>query len=62
MKKAKKDSKVTKRPEKSKANQPAVQNTLATDFRAWIGAAAKGPANSNPRFTNEDQLWAEDVD
>jgi hypothetical protein len=62
MKKVKKDSGAVKRPEKSKANQAAVQNSPSTDFRSWIGLAAKGPANPNPRFTNEDQLWEKDGD
>jgi len=62
MKKVKKDSKLKKRPAKSKANHPAVENSLATDFRAWIGAAAYGPVNPNPNFTTEDQLWEKDVD
>jgi len=62
MKRVKNSSKVTKRSEKSKANEPAVQNSLATDFRSWIGIAAKGPMNPNPRFTTEDQLWEKDVD
>jgi hypothetical protein len=62
MKKVKKASKATKRPEKQRANEPAAQNSLATDFQSWIGVAAKGPMNPNPRFTSEDQLWEKDVD
>ena len=62
MKKAKKESKVNRRTENSMADQAAVQGTLATDFRAWIGIATKAPMNPNPRFTTEDQLWEEDVD
>ena len=62
MKKVKKDSKATKPVKKSKVKQPPAQSSLATDFRAWIGIAAKGPANPNPRFTTEDQLWEKDVD
>jgi hypothetical protein len=49
-------------PAKSKADQPVAQTSLATDFRSWIGIAAKGPANPNPRFTTEDQLWDKDAD
>jgi hypothetical protein len=33
-----------------------------TDFRSWIGIAAKGPANPNPRFKSEDDLWKKDGD
>jgi hypothetical protein len=57
MKKVKKDRKLPAKP-----NQPAVQKSLATDFQSWIGIAAKGTPNPNPRFTNEDQLWEKDVD
>jgi len=61
MKRVKKGSKAAKRPEKPNANKAAAQK-LATDFQAWIGAAAKGAPNPNPRFTTEDQLWEKDVD
>jgi hypothetical protein len=59
MKPIKKELKSTKRRRKSKAVQ---EKASATNFRLWIGVAAKGPMNPNPRFTNEDQLWEKDVD
>lgn len=62
MKKVKKGPKIVRRPDKSKSDQPATQNKLATDFRALIGIAAKGPMNPNPKFANEDQIWERDAD
>jgi hypothetical protein len=59
MKRVRKDLKLAAKP---KPNRPPVQKSLATDFRSWIGIAAKGPMNPNPRFTNEDQLWEKDGD
>ena len=32
------------------------------DFRSLIAIAAKGPANPNPKFKNEDELWEKDPD
>jgi hypothetical protein len=29
-----------------------------TDFRSWIGVAAKDLPNPNPRFKTEDDLWS----
>lgn len=29
-----------------------------TDFRSWIGIAAKDRPNPNPRFKTEDDLWS----
>jgi hypothetical protein len=61
MKKVKKKSKVAGRPARSNASQAAVSDSLATEFRSWIGIAAKGPVNPNPEFTTEDQIWEKDV-
>jgi hypothetical protein len=33
-------------------------NVPKTDFRSWIGVAAKDAPNPNPRFKSEDDLWS----
>jgi hypothetical protein len=47
--------------DKVEAAQPAGHATI-TDFRSLLGIGTKAPLNPNPKLTNEDQLWEEDVD
>jgi Arc/MetJ-type ribon-helix-helix transcriptional regulator len=54
---------------KSEAIRVAVKEGLETarkdekepfDFKRWRGAALEGPTNPNPRFPDDDSIWAED--
>ena len=44
---------------RSAIREAAARTAIAkTDFRSWIGIAAKDPPNPNQKFKTEDDLWS----